>query len=179
MVVFCTQTLHSSPLLSSVLPAFLPPPPQFITSLSFHSPAFLVSLLYFLLYFLPFSVKLPFFSHICSFHHQVEPRRHNMATSNTIGLEASHSPTLSQQPSMWWNPHPLCCSSLAPFFLSLDVFAPAFFFFPAPYLCLFLPLSLSLFICLSFSPSFYFPMSLWASPGLVAVGSTRASHTVT
>lgn len=51
-----------------------------------------------------------------------------MAAANTIGLEASHSPTLSQQPSLWWNPHPLCCSSLAPFLLSLAVFAPAFFF---------------------------------------------------
>lgn len=47
-----------------------------------------------------------------------------------------------------------------------------FYFFFAVYLYLFLQLSpLSGFLSLS--------MPLWASPGLVAVGSTRASHTVT
>lgn len=41
-------------------------------------------------------------------------------------------------------------------------------------------LSLFLFVYLApLSLRFSIPMSLWASPGLVAVGSTRASHTVT
>lgn len=74
-----------------------------------------------------------------------------MAAANTIGLGASHSPTPSQQPSLWWNPHPLCCSSLAPFLLSLAVFAPAFFF------C---TVSLSL----SLSPTF--PFTLYRSLSL-------------
>lgn len=58
--------------------------------------------------------------------------------------------------------------------LSVSLFLPLlfFFFFFAVYLYLFLQLSpLSGFLSLS--------MPLWASPGLVAVGSTRASHTVT
>lgn len=75
----------------------------------------------------------------------------------------------------------LCCGGihihyvarLAPS-LSVSLFLPLLFFFFAVYLYLFLqlsPLSGSSFLSLS--------MPLWASPGLVAVGSTRASHTVT
>lgn len=63
--------------------------------------------------------------------------------------------------------------------LCITVFAPAFFFFFALHLCLLLPLSLSVSMWLPVSLCFSLPMSLWASPGLVAVGSTRASHTVT
>lgn len=88
-----------------------------------------------------------------------------MATANTIGLEASHSPTLSQQPSVWWNPQPLCCSSLAPFFLSLDVFAPSFFsalfFFASFSRSLFHSLSVSPFLPLSISPCLCGPPLGW------------------
>lgn len=73
-----------------------------------------------------------------------------MAAANAIGLEASQSPTRSQQPSAWWNPHPLCGSSLSSPSFSASLFLPlcVCVFFCSVSLFLFFPFSSYLFLLL-------------------------------
>lgn len=102
--------------------------------------------------------------------------KHQGCSHHHIGLEASHSPTPSMQPSVWWNPYPLCCikSRFTPS-LAAFLFTPHFFFPFCKPLPPSLPRSPLGFPFLRSSLA----MSLWASLGLVAVGSTRTSHIVT
>ena len=214
MVVFCTQTLLSSPLLSSSLPpslpsfcltplsspAKLPPlviplscftcvlswlstfPVRFALPFSFSFWLTLSLPLLFLYSSFPLSYLCPLISPFFNCFANLGEETQHGCSYNTIegwrlpirplpasslrcgGIHIHYVAPLSPPPSQ------SCCLCPCVFFLLL---------FSALHLCLFLPLSLSVSIWLPFSLCFSLPVSLWASPGLVAVGSTRASHTVT
>lgn len=186
MVVFCTQTLLSSSfflfvtLLSNLLLKHL--------LLFFFYPA----LLAFIFFLPPVSVLLPLsclsapslhHSNLCSllislnycFYFSCNFRQGDTTWLQLTPYRAGGFPFAHSQPSAFAVVESISTMLLDSPPPSLYLcFCHCYFFFFAVYLYLFLqlsPLSGSSFLSLS--------MPLWASPGLVAVGSTRASHTVT
>lgn len=174
--MFCTQTLHSSSLIL---------PPCFLSDSSLATFFSFLILLYFFL--CPFSFWRSFLQpsfvppSVPSFLHPpplfylfFKFRQGDTTWLQLTPYRAGGFPLTHSEPSaLWWNPDPLCFSSLAPFPFTVVVHLAFFSLYCAVSLFLSPTLLFSLYLFLS--P----PMSLWASPGLVAVGSTRTSHTVT